>query len=74
MLGLILLGVMGVIVLIVFGILALFIVPIIFAWIPIVTVGIIIGVVSGIRGIAGLAWFIAIGVVSLLKTIFHILF
>lgn len=68
------LGLMFVIALIIFGILVLFIVPLFFAWIPVVIVGVMIGVISGIRWLAGLTWFIVIGAVSLLKTIFHILF
>ena len=74
MLGLIVLGLIGVIALTIIGFLALFIVPFSFVLIPAVIVGALLGGVSAIRWVAGLAWFIIIGEMSLLKMIVQALF
>ena len=73
MLGLIVLGLIGVIALTIIGFLVLFIVPF-FVLIPAVIVGVLLGGVSAILWVAGLAWFIIIGAMSLLKTILQALF
>jgi hypothetical protein len=72
MLGLFGLGVIGVIGLIIIGMLALFLVPFVVALIPIALVGIILW--TGIRWIAGLVWFIIMGAVSILQTLWYALF
>jgi len=72
MLGLIVLGLIGVIALIIIGFLLVLIFPLFFVVVPVV--GVFILIVSGIRWLAGVIWFIIIGVVSLLKTMIPISF
>jgi len=70
--GLFVVGLIGVIGLIIIGFLALFIVPLFVALIPITLMGLFL--LTGIRWLVGLASFIVMGVVSILQTLWHILF
>jgi hypothetical protein len=72
MLGLFGLSVIGVLGLLIIGFLALFLIPFAVALIPITLVGIILW--TGIRWIAGLAWFIIMGAVSILQTLWYAIF
>jgi len=69
MFGLFVMGLIGLIVVI---LLALFIVPFFVALIPITLVGLLLWI--GVRWFVGLAWFLVMGVVSLLQTLWRILF
>jgi len=72
MLGLFFVGLIGVIGIIIISLLALFIVPVFAALIPITLVGLFLW--TGIRWLVGLASFIVMGFVSMLQTLWHILF
>lgn len=65
-------GIIGVIGLIVLGMLALFLVPFLVSLIPIAIVGIVLW--TGFRLLAGLAWFVIMGIFSVLQTIWFALF
>ena len=65
-------GIIGVIGLIVLGMLALFLVPFLASLIPITIVGIVLW--TGFRLLAGLAWFVIMGIFSVLQTIWYALF
>ena len=72
MIGLFVAGLIGVIGLIIIGFLAMLIVPVFVAAIPITLVGLFLW--TGIRWLAGLFWFIVMGAVSILQTLWHALF
>jgi hypothetical protein len=72
MLGLFIVGLIGVIGLIIIGFLAMFIIPFFVALIPVAFVGLFLW--TGIRWLAGLVWFIVMGAVSILQTLWHALF
>ena len=72
MVGLFVAGLIGVIGLIIIGVLAMFIVPFFLAFIPVTLAGLFLW--TGIRWLAGLFWFIVMGAVSILQTLWHALF
>jgi hypothetical protein len=72
MLSVFIVGVIGVIGLIVVGMLALFLVPFLVSLIPVAIVGIVLW--TGFRVLAGLAWFVIMGVFSVLQSIWFALF
>ena len=72
MLSMFIVGVIGVIGLIVVGMLALFLVPFLVSLIPVAIVGIVLW--TGFRVLAGLAWFVIMGVFSVLQSIWFALF
>ncbi len=65
-------GLIGVIGLIALGMLALFLAPFLASLIPIVIGGIVLW--TGFRLLAGLAWFVIVGIFSVLQTIWYALF
>lgn len=65
-------GIIGVIGLIVLGMLALFLVPFLVSLIPIAIAGVVFW--TGFRLLAGLAWFVIMGIFSVLQTIWFALF
>lgn len=71
MLSLFIVGMIGVIGLIIISLLALFIVPFFAALIPVALVGLFLW--TGIRWLAGLVWFIVMGAVSILRTLWYAL-
>ena len=72
MLSVFIVGVIGVIGLIVVGMLALFLVPFLVSLIPVAIVGIVLW--TGFRVLSGLAWFVIMGVFSVLQSIWFALF
>lgn len=64
--------IVGVIGLIVVGMLALFLVPFLVSLIPVAIVGIVLW--TGFRVLAGLAWFVIMGVFSVVQSIWFALF
>ncbi|MCW4041918.1 MAG: phosphoethanolamine transferase CptA, partial [Candidatus Bathyarchaeota archaeon] len=72
MLSVFIVGLIGVIGLIVVGMLALFLVPFLVSLIPVAIVGIVLW--TGFRVLAGLAWFVIMGVFSVLQSIWFALF
>lgn len=67
-----LVGIIGVIGLIVVGMLALFLVPFLASLIPLAIGGIVLW--TGFRLLAGLAWAVIMGILSVLQTIWFALF
>lgn len=65
-------GIIGVIGLIALGLLALFLAPFLASLIPIAIGGIVLW--TGFRLLAGLAWFVIVGIFSVLQTIWYALF
>jgi len=72
MLGLFVMGLIGVLGLILVVLLALFLARFFVVLIPITLVGVFLW--TGIRWLVGLVWFIVMGVVSVLHTLWHLLF
>ena len=65
-------GIIGVIGLIVLGMLALFLAPLLISLIPFTIGGLVLW--TGFRLLAGLAWFVIMGIFSVLQTIWFALF
>jgi len=72
MLGLFVMGLIGVLGLILVVLLALFLARFFVVLIPITLVGVFLW--TGIRWLVGLVWFIVMSVVSVLHTLWHLLF